>query len=274
MKLFKNLLLMAAFFCSFAACDDGNGNNNTNNVNNINNINNINNTNNATCGDATVGGEEVCDGTALGTATCASEGFVDGTLACRADCTGYDTAACNGTAGDYGFEYRRPQTRTLSCTQPPLNEPREVEFRDADQLCTFVYGGRSGFLYFQATPAVCEVLMSDIAVYNTVGWISFDGQVTPLVDPTYDWGSNHRNNWFTFVEQDVTYKYYHSSLGLGWRACFPMDCLQVLAADNQFIEDGCTTDRILPIVCNPILDDGTFAPLVDTFEKCEGDPNL
>jgi hypothetical protein len=116
--------------------------------------------------------------------------------------------------------------------------------------------------------------MSDIAVYNTVGWISFDGVVTPLGSPNYDWGSNHRNDWFTFLEQDVTYTYSHSSLGLGWRACFPMDCLQVLDADNQFIEDGCTTDRTLPIVCNPILDDGTFAPLVDTFEKCEGDPNL
>ncbi|MBU1413218.1 hypothetical protein KKC22_17040, partial [Myxococcota bacterium] len=69
-------------------CDDDS--NNTNNVNNVNNVNN------ASCGNAVIEGSELCDGAALGDATCESQGFAGGTLACLADCTGYDTAACTG----------------------------------------------------------------------------------------------------------------------------------------------------------------------------------
>ena len=37
---------------------------------------------------------EVCDGTDLGGATCASQGFTGGPLACQASCTAFDTSAC------------------------------------------------------------------------------------------------------------------------------------------------------------------------------------
>lgn len=54
----------------------------------------------ATCGNGAIdgGAQEVCDGTNLGTATCASLGFKTGTLACAASCKAFNTAQCTGTA--------------------------------------------------------------------------------------------------------------------------------------------------------------------------------
>lgn len=45
------------------------------------------------CGDMSKGGDEACDGGDLGGATCQSEGFTDGTLACDNSCA-FDTSAC------------------------------------------------------------------------------------------------------------------------------------------------------------------------------------
>ncbi|HVK89712.1 MAG TPA: DUF4215 domain-containing protein [Kofleriaceae bacterium] len=45
------------------------------------------------CGDTAINGSEQCDGSALGGATCVSQGFGGGTLACSASCM-YDTSAC------------------------------------------------------------------------------------------------------------------------------------------------------------------------------------
>jgi hypothetical protein len=50
----------------------------------------------AVCGDGAAHGAEVCDGADLRGATCASLGHAPGTLACAADCTGYDATACTG----------------------------------------------------------------------------------------------------------------------------------------------------------------------------------
>src|SRR5689334_7365582 len=56
------------------------------------------------CGNAMLDDGEVCDGTELGDATCESEGFASGTLACAADCTAFDTSMCvacgNGAIDD------------------------------------------------------------------------------------------------------------------------------------------------------------------------------
>ncbi len=45
------------------------------------------------CGDGIVNGSEQCDGVALNGATCVSEGYASGTLACNGSCV-FDTAAC------------------------------------------------------------------------------------------------------------------------------------------------------------------------------------
>jgi len=254
--IFSLLIGSLTFVCG---CDDGS--NNTNNVNNVNNVNN------ASCGNAVIEGVEVCDGVALGDATCGSLGYAGGTLACLADCTGYDTAACTGEPGPYGFQYRLPQTRSLSCEGTP------TDFVDADHVCTFAYGGVTGYIYFQATPTECEVTFAHLPIYTTLAWISIDDVVTDLASPEYNFGGNHHNDSFGFSHDGTPYFYYHSSFGWGWRACAPMDCIQVLDGEGGILEDGCTTDRTLPIVCTPILEDGTFGSLEDTFEKCAGDPN-
>jgi hypothetical protein len=49
-----------------------------------------------TCGNGTVENTERCDGSAVGGETCASLGYVGGTLACRASCA-YDTSGCTRT---------------------------------------------------------------------------------------------------------------------------------------------------------------------------------
>jgi len=45
------------------------------------------------CGNSIVDTGEQCDGTQLGNATCVSQGFIGGPLACAADCT-FDTSGC------------------------------------------------------------------------------------------------------------------------------------------------------------------------------------
>lgn len=47
----------------------------------------------AFCGDGRLAAGEICDGSALGTGTCATEGFDIGTLGCTAGCA-YDTTSC------------------------------------------------------------------------------------------------------------------------------------------------------------------------------------
>lgn len=98
-----------------------------------------------TCGDGEATGDELCDGADLRGASCRSEGFPSGTLACAADCEGFSTADCSlcgnqeidegeecdttnldgnsckslGFSG--GFLSCMPETCTLntaSCTQP------------------------------------------------------------------------------------------------------------------------------------------------------------
>jgi formylglycine-generating enzyme required for sulfatase activity len=47
------------------------------------------------CGDGYICGSEVCDGSNLADDTCASQGFETGSLACQAECTGFDTSGCS-----------------------------------------------------------------------------------------------------------------------------------------------------------------------------------
>jgi len=51
------------------------------------------------CNNGIIEGAEVCDGSALGGATCQSLGFDAGTVACLGDCT-YDTSGCSYTCGN------------------------------------------------------------------------------------------------------------------------------------------------------------------------------
>lgn len=58
------------------------------------------------CGNNLVESPELCDGTDLAGQNCISQGFMGGTLACLADCSGFDTTSC---------------TMAISCQQACLN---------------------------------------------------------------------------------------------------------------------------------------------------------
>jgi hypothetical protein len=49
------------------------------------------------CGNNKVEGTEMCDGTALNSKTCITQGFIGGTLSCNSTCTAFITTACTGT---------------------------------------------------------------------------------------------------------------------------------------------------------------------------------
>lgn len=173
-----------------------------------------------------------------------------------------------------GFEIRIPGSNEITC--PGVGGGTETfDQPDADHVCTFAHGGSFGQLYVQASASGCAPGgFGGTPIYDVVGaWMAMDGKVVSLAEPGYDWGGNHHNDFITFSWGGTKYKVYHSSFGWGWRACQPPDCMQVLSSGGAVVEDGCTKDRTLPVVCVLVEADGTVPPLVDTFEPCEGDPN-
>jgi len=170
-----------------------------------------------------------------------------------------------------GFAIRVPQERTIPGKDFQGN-PITAKAWDIDYVCTFRYGAADGFVYVRAD-AVEDRLMGGGRIYATRGgWMSFAKVVTAAQNPSYDYGGNHHNDSVDVDYQGKTFRYYHSSFGFGWRSCLPPDCLQVLQG-LTVIEDGCGADRKLPVVCVEVDHDGKVAPLVDTFQKCLGDPN-
>jgi len=176
---------------------------------------------------------------------------------------------------DFGFELRIPEEHEVDCGAVPEGLPDTLVQLDVDHICTFDYGQFHGHVYVQATAVDCFVTMSPIPVFEVAGaWISLDGVVTPLDGVVYDYGGNHQNDFLEFDFGDYDYRYWHSSFGWGWRACQPMDCLQVYEPGSEnFVEDGCTKDRTLPVVCVQVGADGTYPELIDTFEHCPGHEN-
>ena len=57
------------------------------------------------CGDGFRDAAETCDGTDLNSATCASQGFDTGTLACSSTCA-YDTSSCSNSGAGGGAQTR------------------------------------------------------------------------------------------------------------------------------------------------------------------------
>ena len=210
-----------------------------------------------------------------GTATGGSAGSNDGMGGASNGgdtATGGDTGTggAGGTISELGFEIRRPATYTIECTgDGPGAGPTEMQ--DADTLCTFEDGSVSGYIYLQATPVSCMVLMSAVPVYEVQNaWISVDGTVEPLQNASYDYGGNHQNDTLQFDYEGKTYMYDHSSFGFGGRSCHAMDCVRI--TEGSVTDDGCTCDRTHPVVCAPIQADGTHDDLgVDTFAVCLGD---
>jgi hypothetical protein len=182
--------------------------------------------------------------------------------------SGSDNGGAGGSnSGDYGFSYRKPGSQEFSCRDMPVEVP------DADWLCTFHIEDRVAYVYAQATAIRVNCVLSPFGTYEVeLAQISIDGVVSPLANAKYDWGGGHHNDSLSFDYEGKTYKYYHSSIGFGFRSCQPMDCLNVYARGATTPEtEGCSKARALPEVCVPIEPGGTHDPLIDTFQRCAGD---
>ena len=180
-----------------------------------------------------------------------------------------DDTATNEIANDWGFTMRLPRSHELDCGSGDI-----VEFTDSDWLCSWGWEGEQGMAYVQTTPVDCYGETFDtLAVYaGGRAELALGDEVVALTDAAYDWGGNHHNDELSFAYEGRRYRYYHSSFGWGWRSCNPMDCVVVSdLADNSLIQDGCTCDRELPVVCHQVGADGHWDALVDTFAVCDGD---
>lgn len=158
--------------------------------------------------------------------------------------------------GEYGFSYRNPDADQL------------------DWLCTFQQGDAPGYVYIQLTQTgTMSAGIATVPVYTPdLAQLSIDGNVETLSNPAYDYGGGHHNDSLSFEYDGMTYEYYHSSFGFGFRACQLMDCINVYdPGETTPGTTGCGPDRALPEVCVNIDSDGTHAPLDDTFQKCPGD---
>ena len=174
---------------------------------------------------------------------------------------------------EWGFPMRVPQHYAFEYTPAWGGDPETIDALDADWLCTFAYAGEVGVVYLQNTPVRVEPMgMSTNPVFEgRGGWLWVDGTLTTLQNPYYDWGANHHNEYLEFDHGQVHVKVWHSSIGPGYRVCHTPDCLMVYDLDQNPVQDGCEPDRALPVTCSPIQDDGTWEPLVDTFQPCEGE---
>ncbi len=180
------------------------------------------------------------------------------------------TPDTGGYVDERGFSIRIPQLRTVPMESFD-GQSGTTELRDLDYVCTFKYGGEEGFLYVQSDGVASRQMAGTEYAARAAFW-SFGKVVTPAPGTEYDYGGNHHNDSIDLTRGGKKLRYYHSSFGFGWRSCMAPDCLQVLDG-TTVVEDGCTTERKLPVWCERVADDGALKPLVDGYKKCLGDPN-
>lgn len=103
------------------------------------------------CGDGVVGVGEQCDGSSLGGASCASQGFSTGTLGCTSICT-YDTSSCSitpsggggGGGGGGGSRISIPATNVVFTGRAyPLSKVNIL--KDGQIVVTTIAGPDSNF---------------------------------------------------------------------------------------------------------------------------------
>lgn len=172
------------------------------------------------------------------------------------DAPGGDAALLN-----FGFTVRVPQARQVDIGG------LVASVWDADRVCTLVYQQIDGHTYVQLTPTA--TMAGKNQRYRVDGaWVSADEQVTAVTG--YYMAGNHWATSMEVVYDGQRFRYYHSSfLDVYGTPCHDYDCLQVWdVAGATLIENGCTAERTLPIVCVHVAHDGTVPPLVDTFAPC------
>jgi hypothetical protein len=152
-----------------------------------------------------------------------------------------------------------------------IRAPAEDEL---DWLCTFGQAETEAYVYVRLTQTGTQQAgIATVPVYSaSLAQLSLEGAVSELDNAAYDYGGGHHNDSLQFDYEGKTYKYYHSSFGFGFRACQPMDCLDVYDG-AELSAQGCGPDRALPEICVQIGPDGTHDALEDNFQKCPGDSN-
>lgn len=173
--------------------------------------------------------------------------------------------------GPFGFVIRVPQDRQIP-EKDFQGGTQMVTRSDVDHVCTFPESFPKTYLYIQANPTRCEMMMG--CFYDTQGaWVSVDGVLEAIQGAHYDFGGNHANDWVEVPYQGKVYRFFHSTLGFGGRRCQPMDCVQIKDTDENVLEDGCTKERTVPVTCVVVDADGKVPGFPTTFSKCPGDPN-
>ena len=130
------------------------------------------------CGNDTIEGTEVCDGTAFGGDSCAAHGFAGGQLGCNAGCTGLTYASCS--PGNAQFTY------VVNDTSPNSISAYSV---DGDGLLTelpgspFATGGSSNFNHHPNAVVSCgaylyaaNTISGDISGF----FVEADGTLTTI----------------------------------------------------------------------------------------------
>lgn len=179
---------------------------------------------------------------------------------------------------EFGFWIRVPQKHTVPCPDGPANWlPDQISQLDQDWICTFDHGGTTGHIYLKNTASSCKTVMTNVPYFTNQGaFISQRGLVTTLANAEYSWGGNHHNDSLEFDHDGKHFQYAHSSVDFSFRSCQAMDCIMIYESKSgTIIENGCTKERTLPIVCKLVVVGQIYgiADFVDEFEICEGDPN-
>lgn len=170
-------------------------------------------------------------------------------------------------ANEWGFAIHAPESRTVTC--PSTSE----EYADAHWLCTFDNDRDEGMVYLEATVTGCmEINAQNYPVYETIGELWIGGSVRPLDAASYGYNPNPVWDTASFTVGTDVYVYSHSTATPDYEACDVMDCMNITNTSYDILIEGCTCERLYPIVCVPVEADGTWEPLVDDYQICPDDP--
>jgi len=199
------------------------------------------------------------------------------------DESGGDTEEADGDGeAPTEFSFRVPRTDAYICEDPNMGD---TEMSDLDHLCQIKYEELDLELYVQSTPTSCVTNFWPMPVYESEAWIKRDGAVSKLDGVSYDFGGNHHNDWLNFVLDGRNYQLWHSSIGIGWRRCAPVDCMLVCRegmscsqeGEESAIEvNGCEREPgsgapPIPVICMEIPADGSRPDFIDPWQPWEGD---
>ena len=170
------------------------------------------------------------------------------------------------------FETRIPNQKAIHCKIEESYTSFEKDVAERDLICSFKYNDEEGFVYVQSNPTKC--IGSNLNPHYEVHKAEFyvNGSMKEISNVRYYGGGDHGIYGIDFTYNGKVFKYGYSTMGMGGRPCQNVDCMQVYEADGKtVVEDGCTEERTLPIVCRPADEDGDFGSFEDTYHVCKND---